>query len=398
MNFKKFKGLQARRARKEIHREESGLERLLKYFKKKEDEFKAVLERVEEDMGLPYPVQSLRELIPSWVKIYREFEDKVLFPELYNIGYNARDISALVQYFNPQDLDIERAKRIGAYTGSLISVLTERNKKCGKRTVIFIPENHINYLGYLCGKFDIVVIVYNRAKGVFTLAKEGDLLAFLKVEDSESCAAHSAGTGGNVGAIYFGEVRGESDGCAAGAGEFNGRVGVIHFGKVIKSEYCAANAGTGGNVGAIYFGEVRESEGCAAGAGGFNGRVGVIHFGEASGSKGCAWRVGEDCGNIGSICFGEIKDSINCARQAGNTGGNVGFIYAKQVTNSPHFAEDTNAKVIIGEPTEEYKRKVAEVEEKIREAEMQIAKVKREIAQIVTTHASYVPRLGLDSI
>ena len=90
------------------------------------------------------------------------------------IDYLEQDISDLVDYLSIQELDGCESQRAGTYVGSLISIITEKNEKLGKRTIIDIPENRLAYLGYYCKKFDVVKIGDSYGSYAFALSEKGN--------------------------------------------------------------------------------------------------------------------------------------------------------------------------------------------------------------------------------
>jgi hypothetical protein len=95
---------------------------------------------------------------------------------LREINYSQKDISKLVEAMQEKNLNNIESKAFGAYVGSLITILTRRNKKEGKCTIIEIEENKIDFLGYGCREFDVVKIGLNEGSYVFALAWYGNKL------------------------------------------------------------------------------------------------------------------------------------------------------------------------------------------------------------------------------
>ncbi|MDD5182486.1 MAG: hypothetical protein PHC66_04975 [Candidatus Nanoarchaeia archaeon] len=139
------------------------------------------------------------------------------------IEYSEQDVSDLVEYLNMNDFDDETEK-MGVYVGSLISILTEKNEKLGKRTIIKIPENRLDYLGEYCRKFDVIKVGVNYGTEVFRVARKGNLLY---VEDCKgnSFAQDAGCINGDVKTIVGVNVSG--DWFAKNASQFNGKVGVV---------------------------------------------------------------------------------------------------------------------------------------------------------------------------
>ena len=120
-------------------------------------------------------------------KIYG-VEDNKLKSLLSEIDYCEKDISNLVATAQTWDLDENESLAFGAYVGSLIAILTERNEAKGKRTIIKIDENRLDYLGYDCRKFDVVKFGVNNGDWVFSFAKNGNELYVEKCEGGNFAA------------------------------------------------------------------------------------------------------------------------------------------------------------------------------------------------------------------
>jgi hypothetical protein len=173
----------------------------------------------------------LDELMEVYEKIKGQYKDFMgfMFEDVVSVhdqtakslektSYSERDICELVEYGNILEFqnDAEEAG-FGMYVGSLITVLTERNEKQGKRTVIDIPENHLKWLGNHCFKFDIIKIGKNYGDWAFYKAREGDLLYIDKCE-GESFAygaafAYFDGTKGHINFIVANELNGRIETC-----------------------------------------------------------------------------------------------------------------------------------------------------------------------------------------
>jgi hypothetical protein len=164
--------------------------------------------------------------------------------KLLTVEYSANDISDFVEYVNMKDWDEDGSIRIGAYVGSLISLLTEKNKKLGKRTIIEIPENHLDYLGNHCRKFDVVKIGVNYGEGVFRTACSGKLL-YVERNEGDNFASWAR----FVDIIAAGITNGGYFACNAGADR--GFIDIIAA-KEVNGENFAQGAGTeNGHVNAI---------------------------------------------------------------------------------------------------------------------------------------------------
>jgi hypothetical protein len=117
------------------------------------------------------------------------------------IDYTEKDIADLVHWAGVQELRWDESLKIGKYIGSLISILTEKNEKEGKRTVIDIKENRLYFLGERCRKFDVVKIGVNYGGAIFRYA-EGERLYV------EKCEGGLFANDAKVGKIVAGEVNG----------------------------------------------------------------------------------------------------------------------------------------------------------------------------------------------
>jgi len=291
---------------------------------------------------------TLEKLLEVYERVKEECRDVVAVEDklkllLSKIDYCEKDISNLVAA--AQILDENESMAFGAYVGSLITILTERNEAKGKRTIIEISENRLDYLGYDCRKFDVVRFGANNGDCVFSFAKNGNELY---VEDCEgSSFAHNAGLyGAHVGEIKANIVDG--DGFAEDAGSNDGHVDKISAGTV-NGERFASFAGWRGHVGEISAGTVN-GEKFAFDAGWTCGHVGKISADVVNGEK-FAYFAGSSGGRVGKISAGTVNGG-RFAEGAGVDRGHVGEISA-DVVNGELFAEDASAKKI-------YVRKISE--------------------------------------
>jgi len=321
--------------------EKSTLEKLLEVYEKVKGEYEINFNGiigVEDDREVVYAV-----------------EDK-LKSLLSKIDYCEKDISNLVATAQMWDLDENESLAFGAYVGSLITILTERNEAKGKRTIIEIDENRLNYLGHCCRKFDVVRFGVNKGRSVFRFAKDGNEL-YVKECEGDRFASHAGSWGGHVDKISADVVKGER--FAVGAGlDGGGYVGEISAGSV-NGNWFAADAGRfGGHVGEISAGTVN-GEKFAVEAGSFGGRVGKISAGTVNGKdfadgagskggyvdeisanivngKGFASNAGLENGRVGKISAGTVNGK-DFADGAGSNGGYVDEISA-DVVNGEWFA------------------------------------------------------------
>jgi hypothetical protein len=326
---------------------------------------------------------TLEKLLEVYEKVKEECRDVVAVEDklkllLSEINYCEKDISNLVATAQTWDLDENESKAFGAYVGSLISILTERNEAKGKRTIIEISENHLDYLGYYCRKFDVVKFGVNNGDHVFYLAKDGNELYVERCEGDDF--ASDAGRGGHVGEIKANIVDGKKfaesagsdgghvveirantvngEGFAFGAG-FGGYVGEISADTVNGDEFANLAGWEKGCVGEIsagsvngngfarhaglkggYVGEIRadnvNGEGFAAGAGSENGRVDKISADVVKGKEFASY-AGWKGGYVGEISAVVVVKGEGFAENAGSENGHVGKISAGTV-NGDEFA------------------------------------------------------------
>jgi len=283
---------------------------------------------------------TLEKLLEVYGMVKEECRDVVAVEDklkllLSKIDYCEKDISNLVAATQTWDLDENGSMAFGAYVGSLITILTERNGAKGKRTIIEIDENRLSYLGFCCRKFDIVRFGVNNGDCVFLFAKNGNELY---VEDCKGeYFAYGVGSrGGDVGKISANTVDGKS--FAYLAGSEKGRVGEIRAGTVNGKDFADGAGSKGGYVGEIRADNVN-GEGFATCVGSENGRVGKISAGTVNGNwfaKYAASRIGSNGGCVDEI-RADIVNGEGFAELAGSNGGHVGKIYAR-VVNSKYFA------------------------------------------------------------
>jgi hypothetical protein len=152
--------------------------------------------------------KNLELLVEAYKRFEHEFKYEIPENELLDyisemgINYTEKDIADLVQWAGVQESDLYEGWKMGVYIGSLISILTEKNEKEGKRTVIDIKENRLDGLGRKCRMFDVVKIGVNHGDYVFPHAK-GNLLYVEKCDGS--AFAHYA----KIGKIVAEEVNGD---------------------------------------------------------------------------------------------------------------------------------------------------------------------------------------------
>jgi hypothetical protein len=121
--------------------------------------------------------KTLEGLLDAYTKFEYELSNETkLNAYLERINYTEKDITDLVHWLGVQEeIDRGESQKIGFYIGFLISILTEKNEKKGKRTIINIEENRLDRLGWNCKKFDVIKIGVNYGNSVFCDAK-GNLL------------------------------------------------------------------------------------------------------------------------------------------------------------------------------------------------------------------------------
>ncbi|MDD5182484.1 MAG: hypothetical protein PHC66_04965 [Candidatus Nanoarchaeia archaeon] len=213
-------------------------------------------------------------LLEKLIEAQKKCDDSYL-----RLGYNEQDITELVEYAGMQEYDDKESEKCGEYIGRLITNLTKENEKLGKRTIIEIPENHLDCLGLYCRKFDIVKIGVNYGNDVFRGAKKGNLLYVERCE-RDNFAYFAGCDGGNIRIIAAKEVNGKGFADFAGS---RGNVDVIAA-KEVNGVWFAWSAGEkGGNAGMIVAKEV--NGGRFAEFGGFKGNVGIIAAKEVNGNE-----------------------------------------------------------------------------------------------------------------
>ena len=259
------------------------------------------------DTWLLYTENRRKDIAKETKKLNQYFEKK-------EIVYSEQDIVDLVYYANVQDYTKDESRKMGAYVGSLITCLTKKNENLDKKTVIEIPENHLDYLGLGCEKFDVIKIEVNHGNGVFKSAREGNLL-------------------------YVDLCEGES--FAQWAGNHEGKV-----------DHIIANT-VNGNRFAWYAGRTE-------------GKVDHIIANTVKGDK-FALKAGSRKGKVDCIIANEVNGD-NFAEEAGVEEGKVDYIIANQV-NGKEFAKWAKGKVLKNsqQATEIYNQKMAEVKEVLEE-------------------------------
>ncbi len=205
-----------------------------------------------------FGLEELAGIAPG-VKGKGQYNEKCMIEKLMNayydddesykdIEYNEQDIADLVEYTGLRGFNWNESKEPGRYTGQLITNLTKKNKKLGKKTIIEIPENRLDFLGYKCEKFDVVKIGVNYGNDVFEKAKQGKLLYVERCEGG-GFAGLAGEDEGDIGAIVGVNVIGE--GFAGMAGGGGGHVGAIVGKNVSKKDFAEDVGCVSGNVGIV---------------------------------------------------------------------------------------------------------------------------------------------------
>ncbi len=226
------------------------------------------------------------------------------------LEYKEQDIVDLVEFAGMQEYGTDESEKYGKYISKLITNLTDKNEKLGKRTIIDIPENKLNWLGSHCEKFDVVKIGVNYGDYVFQDAKQGNLLY---VEDCKGgWFADSIGWDkGKIGAIVGVNV--EGGWFAEFAGSKGGKIGAI-VGVNVEGDWFAESAGNErGNVGNI-IGKNVSGRLFTEWASSYGGHIGAIVGVNVSGDKFADIGTGCNSGKVGRILKNSRKADIEYNR------------------------------------------------------------------------------------
>jgi len=93
------------------------------------------------------------------VEIRDEMQEK-LDIELKDVKYTENDIKEYIYANANKDIEMNPARILGIYTGCLLTLLTQRNKKENKETILYLDgkENRFDYLFSHAKHFDAVVL------------------------------------------------------------------------------------------------------------------------------------------------------------------------------------------------------------------------------------------------
>ena len=280
----------------------------------------------------PLPTRSIQEDISKQTKKLSQYLEKE------EIDYSETDIVDLVNYANIQDYTHDESQRTGVYIGALITLLTKENEVQDKRTIIEIPENYLNYLGYGCEKFDVIKLGVDFGNYVFNYMNEGKLLYVDRCEGYwfANCAGSHEG---KVDHIIANTVNG--DGFAQWAGGSKGKVDHIIANTVNGTCFAFVAGSVKGKINHILANTVN-GHGFAGGAGSNEGKVNYIIANEVNGE--------------------------GFARLAGMDNGKVDYILANTV-NGDDFTKNAEGKILKNsqQATELYGQKIAEVKKVLAE-------------------------------
>ena len=118
--------------------------------------------------------------------------------ELKDVKYNENDIKAYIYANANKELETNPARILGIYTGCLLTILTQRNKKKDKETILYIngKGNRFDYLFSHAKHFDAVVLDNFKGERICEgIARQGKagLIAVKNIEGNATlyAAAHA---------------------------------------------------------------------------------------------------------------------------------------------------------------------------------------------------------------
>lgn len=207
-----------------------------------------------------------------------EREERVI--ELYSstydmtktIDFSEQDLKDMIFTKANMDYEYQDARAIGAYTGILLQILTERKREKGKNTRFYIngQENNFNFLFY--GAKDVGDLIVENFKGTYICSMLGgmttgqrpssiNIAAGIGLEGSNAFSSCStldgkgiiigknikgnhvmqfAGIGNKIGLALAQDIEGDFALSETAAGEGEAK---FIFAENIKGDYCFENAG-----------------------------------------------------------------------------------------------------------------------------------------------------------
>lgn len=219
-------------------REKTGLEKLLD---------------IESEIVREYSKRDTRhgdKINEAYLSIYKELKER-----LKEVDYNEEDLKGLIYAKIDNEYDIKQSIALGLYTGSLLQLLTERNRQKGKRTIFYIDGKGSNF-NYL-----------------FYFAKEVDNLTVENFSGEHICGEIGS-YGGNAGVVLLKGIKGDWTG--DGIGSDGGSAGVVLL-KDIKGDHAGWGIGSDrGSIGVVLLKDIK-GDGAGEKIGSYKGKVGKLY-------------------------------------------------------------------------------------------------------------------------
>jgi len=165
-----------------------------------------------------------------------------LLGKLARMDYSEQDITQTILSTKPYQTE-DDALAFGVYTSNLVHILTDRNEKKGKGTLIYVCNSTHDSLFHSLKKADTVVLENCEGKFLMGCAGENGQINFIIGKNLKGdYIFHHLGSGGSVGIALGRGIHG--DNYSDGAGSNSGRVGVL-IGKNIYGNAAFRGIGSG---------------------------------------------------------------------------------------------------------------------------------------------------------
>ena len=288
------------------------------------------------------------QISKKYAKIYGSLKKKL--PE-----FTEQDLTSLIYAKANKEYDGWMHLTLGLCTGVLLHILTERNRKKGKKTKFCIKGhgNKFDYLFYFAKEVDELIADYFTGKNICANIASWNGKAnkiILNNNKGDNIALDAGSYKGNINTLII--KNNEGDYAAYDAGNNQGNVDNLLISNN-RGDRTAANAGSNsGNIGNLLINN-NKGDNTAANAGRDKGNIKTLIINNNKGNY-MAGNAGSDQGNINTLLINNNKGN-NPAWNAGLK-GNINKISLNNLTGE-NTTEGTEAKQIITgkEALQEYK-------------------------------------------